>query len=120
MSLFKRNLAKNGKPITLHQRDIIAPLGGVVDFDMSFSSPTEVQALVCTQRGSTLFDGVATDNPVTHSVRLDYISGVTAETWIQLADGRRLDVLDVENCCENNEVLKLLCSDKGSAKAGEK
>lgn len=119
MSLFARNLAKKGKQITLHQRDIVAPIGGMVDFDQSFSDATVVTAIVCTQRGTTLFDGVATDNPVTHKICMAYLAGVTAETWVQLEDGRRLDVLDVENCCEESEILNLLCSETGSAKASE-
>lgn len=119
MSLFKRQLNKNGKDITLHNRAIVAPAGGEVDFDMSFTTPTPVRALLCTQRGTTLFDGVATDRLVTHLVKIEYMAGVTAETWVQLADGRRLDVLDVENCCEDNTILKLLCAETGANKASE-
>lgn len=116
--LFLRNLAKCGQPITLQNRDIVPPVFGTPDFDENFSGDQTVQAIISTQRGKTLFDGVATDNPITHKICIEYLPGVTAETWI-LFKGRRLDILDVENCCEHDEVLILRCTERGTGEAAK-
>lgn len=118
LQLFKRNLAKRGETITLQNRDIIPPVFGTPDFDESFSGDQNVTALICTERGKTLFDGVAIDTPITHKISIEYIVGVTAETWI-LFNGRRFDILDVENCCENDEILKLMCTERGVGEASK-
>ena len=114
MSLFKRNLNKCGQDITLQNRNIQAPVFGSADADLEFSGDTVVKAIVSTKRGSTLFDGVSTDEAITHKVSIEFISGVTAETWILLGS-RRLDVVDVENCGEQDKVLNLLCNERGNS-----
>jgi hypothetical protein len=119
MGLFERQLEKCGQDITLQNRDIQAPAFGSADFDESFSADLPVRALISTERGKTLFDGVAVDNPITHKVCIAYVAGVTAETWVLLANGHRLDILDVENCCEKDERLILRCTDRGSAQASK-
>lgn len=119
LSLFKRNLAKCGQQITLQNRDIQAPDFGTVDFDEDFSNDNVVDAIVKTERGKTLFDGVNTDTPITHRICIEYLAGVTAETWILLSGGRRLDIIDVENCCEKDEVLILRCRETGTAEASK-
>lgn len=124
MSLFKRNLTKYGKPITLQNRDIVAPEYGSVDFDENFSGDVEVNAIIKTVRGKTFFDGVATERPITHVIRIEYVEGqidddtVTAETWV-LFKNKRIDILAVENCCENDEVLVLTCSNLGSGEVAK-
>jgi len=115
---FKRDLAKYGKEITLQDRDIAAPLFGTPDFGETFSGDQVVKALIKTIRGKTFFDGVATETPITHEMRIDYLAGVTAETWI-LFKGRRIDILSVANCCENDEILVLTCSERGTAEAAK-
>ena len=119
MSLFARNLLKYGKPVTLQNRAIVPPLSGSVDFDESFTNDTIVQAILKTKRGETLFDGVATDQPITHRVCIAWLAGVTAETWIELADGTKLDIVDVENCGEQDVKLILSCTARGTGKAAE-
>ena len=118
MSLFLRNLAKHGKTITLQNRDIASPLFGSSDFDEEFSGDQDVQSIVKTIRGKIFFDGVSTERLITHEMRLAYIEGVTAETWI-LFKGRRIDVLAVENCCETDAVLILTCSARGVGEAAK-
>ena len=118
MSLFLRNLAKCGKTITLQNRDIAAPLFGASDFDEEFSGDQDVKAIVKTIKGKTFFDGVSAERLITHEMRLEYVAGVTAETWI-LFKGRRIDVLAVENCCENDKVLVLTCSGRGVGEAAK-
>lgn len=123
-ALFKRNLAKCGKTITLQNRDIAPPLFGTPDFDETFSGDISRQAIVKTIRGKTFFDGVSTERLITHEICLEYEAGVidddtvTAETWV-LFKGRRIDVLAVENCCEEDKVLILTCSDRGVGEAAK-
>lgn len=123
-ALFKRNLAKHGKTITLQNRDIEPPLFGTPDFDETFSGDVDRKAIVKTIRGKTFFDGVSTERLITHEFILEYETGVidddtvTAETWI-LFKGRRIDVLAVENCCEEDEVLILTCSNRGVGEAAK-
>lgn len=118
MSLFKRNLAKCGQPITLQNRDIQAPVFGTPDFDEEFSDIDTVQAIVKTKSGKTFFDGVATERLITHEICIEYVAGVTAETWVEFK-GRRIDVLQVTNCCEKDEVLILTCSERGVGEASK-
>ena len=119
MGLFERNLAKCGQTVTLQDRDIQAPIGGSPDFDLQFSAGEPWTCIIKTPRGKTLFDGVGTDRPITHELCGPYLAGVTAETWVLLEDGRRLDILDVENCCEANERLKLRCTERGTGEAAK-
>ena len=116
--LFSRNLAKYGKPITLQNRAITSPLSGTPDFTESFTNDQNVQAIVKTVRGKTFFDGVSTESIISHEMRIEFIAGVTAETWVILK-GRRIDILAVENCCEEDEVLILTCSDRGTGAAAQ-
>lgn len=122
--LFKRNLAKYGKPITLQNRDIAPPLFGTPDFDETFSGDIDRQAVVKTINGKTFFDGVSTESLVTHKFSIEYEAGVidddtvTAETWI-LFKGKRIDVLSVENCCEEDQVLILTCTNRGVGEAAK-
>lgn len=118
MSLFKRQLAKCGKTITLQNRDIEAPLFGSTDFNELFSGDQDVQAIVKTVSGKTFFDGVSTETNITHEMRIEYLPGVTAETWI-LFKGRRIDILSVENCCEEDQILILTCSERGTGEAAK-
>ena len=116
MGLFQRNLAKCGKDLTLQNRDIQAPVFGTPDFDEAFSADQIVKGIVKTIRGKVFFDGVGVERLITHEIRIAYVAGVTAETWV-LFKGRRIDVLAVDNCCENDDVLILTCSDRGVGQA---
>jgi len=116
--LFLRNLAKRGKSITLQNRAITSPVFGAVDFNETFTTASTVKALVKTTSGKTFFDGVSVDRVITHIFRIEYLAGVTAETWI-LFNSRRIDILQVENCCEEDSVLILTCSDIGVGEAAK-
>lgn len=112
MSLFARNLAKRGQDITIQNRDIVAPFFGSQNFDETFSGDQTVKALVKTIKGKTFFDGVSTEKVITHEFRIAYLAGVTAESWI-LFKGRRIDILSVINCCEEDTILLLICNERG-------
>lgn len=118
LATLKYQLAKSGQDITLQDRDIAPPVFGSPDFDEEFTSKTTVKAIIKTPRGTTLFDGVGTDNPITHIFCLEYVAGVTAETWIEFK-GRRFNILDVENCGEKDEVLILRSTERGTGEAAK-
>ena len=118
MSLFARNLARCGQTITLQNRNIAAPVFGNTNFNESFSNDLDVQAIVKTPKGVTYFDGVNTESNVTHELCINYLPNVTAETWV-LLKGRRLDILNVVNCCEKDNTLILQCSERGTREASK-
>lgn len=99
--------------VKLQNRDITEPAFGSSDFGEDFDLADEVWASVKTLSGRTIFDGVHTDIVVTHRIHVRYDPSVTSETWIQLADGRRLDVVQVEDLEERHEFLELLCTERG-------
>lgn len=119
MDLLARDLVRCGVDITLQNRAIVAPIFGSSDFDESFTGDQVVKAVIVTERGKTLFDGVNTDIPVTHKLYIGYLAGVTSETWVLLSDGRRLDIVDVENKNEQNKCLILRCKERGTSEAAK-
>ena len=110
MSLFLYQLAKNGKDIDIGDRDhaIINGLPAEV-----FTNAITVKAIVCTVTGISVFDDTNTERVATHKLCLEYVSGVTSEKWI-LFKGKRLKILTVENCCEEDKVLILMCTERGT------
>jgi len=106
--------------ITLENRAIQAPDFDTVDFDEQFTAPNPaVWALIETVRGKTFFDGVSTEENITHWIYINFDSTVTAETWVKLTDGRRLDILIVENLDERSDFMLLHCVDKGAVEASK-
>ena len=119
MSLLARNLARSNKTVILQNRAIAPPLFGSTNFDETFSGDTDpLPAIVKTPRGKTFFDGVGTDVNITHEITIAFVEGVTAETWV-LFKSRRIDILAVENCCEDDTVLILTCNDRGNGEASK-
>ena len=119
VQLFRREIKKRGVNVTLQNRAIQSPVFGNVDFDETFSNDTIVKALICTVTGSTIFDGVNTDTPITHKLTIAHLDGVNSETWVLLSDGRRLDVVRAENVNESNVCLVLHCNERGSGEAAK-
>jgi len=104
--------------IKLQSRDIVAPLFDSVDFDENFQDTAEVLALIETQTGRTVFDGVDTDINITHKIVIRYDATVTSETWIELA-GKRVDIIFVENLESRNEWMLLFCVMRGVGEASK-
>lgn len=104
--------------VYLHDRAISAPAFGSVDFDQLFTGNPR-WAAIKTYRGKTVFDGVSTDQVVTHELFMRYEDGITSETFIQVSDGRRFRVLEVENYEERNEYVVLMCTDRGLDEAAK-
>lgn len=118
MSLLQRQLRHCGQSISIQTRSIVPPVFGSVDPGLDFVEKHNVKALIRTTRGKTLFDGVSTDQVVTHKLAIEYLAGITAEDWI-LFKGSRLDILDVENCGEADIELVLTCNDRGTKEASK-
>ncbi len=104
--------------IKLQSRNIVAPFFNSVDFDEDFQDSAEVWALIETQTGRTVFDGVDTDINITHNIIIRYDVAVTAETWIEL-DSERIDIVFVEDLESRKEWMKLLCTTRGVGEASK-
>jgi len=98
--------------IILQDRDIASPLFGSPDFSEDFTDLNTVWAGIETVTGKTYFDGAGVETPITHSLLIRFDATVTAETWIEF-DGRRLDILAVQDLEERHEFLTLTCTDRG-------
>ena len=95
--------------VVLHQRTITEPIFGDPDFGEDFEGVPK-WASIKTNPGVTQ-DG--NEQLTTHEITVRFDSSVTDESWLQLPDGRRLDVLSVEDLDERHEYMVLLCSDRG-------
>lgn len=98
--------------ITLQNRAIVPPIGDSVDYDESFTTNDTAWAMVETVRGETVFDGTNTERDVTHKFSIRFISGITAETWVEL-DDIKYDILDTESLDENGQFLVLRAAMRG-------
>lgn|SRR5512139_1880929 len=103
------------KQVTLQNRAIVPPIFGSADFDESFSTTATVWASIKTKAGKTIFDGVNQDVRITHEIIIRYDSTVTAETWIEF-EGKKIDIVQVEDINEEHAFLRLLCNYRGAAK----
>jgi len=99
--------------VILHDRDIQPPGFGDVDFGETFVPLATPRAAIKTVNGKVRFDGVAADVALTHAVYIRFRDDVTSETWIELSDGRLLDIIDFEDLDERGEWLLLACAEKG-------
>lgn len=103
--------------VDIQNREQKAPQHGSVDASMLFSDvdPTQdtVWAKVVTTNGKTYFDGVASDRRITHEITIRWMSGVSAQSWVILPDGQRLDVVHANDLEERNEWLLLMCDATG-------
>lgn len=104
--------------IILQDRSIKPPVFGDPDFDEDFANTDTVWAAVNTVSGKTFFDGVNSDINISHVIFIRFDSAVTAETWVELEDGQRLDILDTENLEQRGEFLKLTCTIRGNKTLG--
>ena len=109
MSLLARNLDKCGQDVIIETRSVKIFNGEPSEV---FSNPVTVKAIVSTVTGKSVFDDTNTERVATHKLTLAYTAGITSENWIKLG-GRRIKVLTVENCCEQNEALILMCTERG-------
>ncbi len=104
--------------VILHKRSLEEPGFGETDFKEDFKALQEVWAKVRTTSGKAFFSGAHVDVSVTHEISIRYRADVSSETWIELLDGRLLDVVDVENLEERNEWLVMPCTERGDKGLG--
>ena len=109
MSLFTRNLNRCGQDVTLEDRNEQIFNGHSQEV---FTDPVVTRAIVKTLRGKSVFDDTNTERVATHELCIPYMAGITSENWVKIGT-RRVKVLTVEDCCEKQEVLKLMCTERG-------
>ncbi len=99
--------------IILSSRALTPPNSGGVDFTEEFTPKVTIWSMVNTVAGETIFDGTGIEFSVTHRIYIRFLTGVTAEDWIEF-DGERLDVLDVEDLDERHTFMLLRCGNRGT------
>jgi len=82
------------------------------DFNLDYKDKVEVWAKIQTTIGKEIFAGVNVDRDVTHIFTIRYIDYITAQYWI-LFEGKRYDILNVENIDEENKFMRLRCNVRG-------
>lgn len=114
MSLFSVQLAQKGRSIKLQTRRLSTRLGGSESATFSTVAGGDVLAIVCTPKGKTVFDGVNTEEDVTHTFHLAHPGfEVTRDHWVLLGT-KRYRVLRATNCCEADERWLLECTERGA------
>ena len=110
-ALFARNLARCGKPVIIQARQELI-INGVSE--EVFTDVLETRATVKTLRGVSVFDSTNTERAATHHFCINYVADpvITSENWL-FFKGKRVRILDVENCCEDDRTLKLFCTERG-------
>jgi len=104
-------------PINIQERSITPPSSGT-DFGIKFDADRVVMSAINTVSGQTFFDGVETDTPITHEIGFRFDDTVSAESWILLEDGRRLDILNLEDLDNRHQWMRAQCTDRGAKVAG--
>lgn len=105
-------------PINIQERSITAP-GSGVDFTEEFDKDRMIMSAINTVSGKTFFDGVGTETPITHKVGFRFDSSVTNQSWILLEDGRRFDILSLEDLDERHLWMEATCVDRGNQVASQ-
>jgi len=109
MSLLAHTLSKCGQNVTVESRNMTIVNGKASEI---FSDPLLIQAAVKTVSGVTAFDSTNTETVITHRLCVVYNAAITAEKWIKL-NTKRIRIVSVENCCEEDETMILLCTERG-------
>ena len=110
MSLLAHTLSRCGQPVTIESRDVRIINGKASEV---FSDPIQINAAVKTVSGVTSFDNTNTETVITHRLCIVYNASITAEKWVRL-NTKRIRIVSVENCCEANETMILLCTERGT------
>lgn len=104
--------------VKIQNRAIAAPAFGLVDFGEAFSDADPAAwALIETVSGEAVFDSTNTERSVTHHLYINFDVTVTEESWVELDDGAKLDVVTVEDLEERHEFMLLRCSNRGTSEA---
>lgn len=99
--------------ITLKKRSITAPIQNSVDYTQTFTEDTVVWAKIKTSgRGEIIFDRTNTARIVTHLFYIRFLTGITAQTWIEL-ESINYDILSTTDLEEKHEWLLLKATKRG-------
>ncbi len=102
--------------IIIHNRQIKAPDFDAIDFDEDFTPVVPESpgrwSMINTIHGKTWFDGVSTEERVTHEIGIEFDPGVTSENWVEF-EGQRLDILEINPLDERKEFMLLICTNRG-------
>ncbi len=93
--------------------------GGTVGGITGAIQPQYNQPVVITVTSGTTFTYPLPSAPsgdATGSPQFTYVQGYTSENWVTLKR-KRLKILTVTNCCEKDEVLQLMCTERGEDSA---
>lgn len=104
------------KRVFVEDREQKAPDFAGFDAPFNFTpnkEATKIWARVQTTTGKTQFDGVGQDRRITHIVDFRKLSGISAQTWLRLATGERLDIVDTNDLDEAGEFTRALCEATG-------
>ena len=113
MSFFAVQVAKKGKSIEIQRRALEDDLDDVETATFTTVANGSVKAIVCTPNGKEVFDGVNTDESVTHEFHLVWPGfDVTVENWV-LLKSKRYRILLAKNCCEADQRVVLQCTERG-------
>lgn len=110
MGLFERQLARRGVDIEITDRDVKILNGQPQEI---FSNPVNIKVLVNTVRGVKVFDSTNTERVATHKICMNFIADITSEKWIKFPNNKRIKILTVENVCEQDKRLILMCTERG-------
>lgn len=100
--------------ITLTTRSVKEPGFGQVDFGEDFTDPVTVSAAVATRTGRVMFDGVNTDEAISHEIVLRHRTGIEpGNTWVEL-EGQRLRIVRTEDVDAQGRWLRLWCTERGA------
>ena len=99
--------------ITIQSRAITAPSASGSDLIETFATTNTVWAAIKTVQGVEIFDGSNVVAIATHYFYIRYISGLTAESWIQY-NSKYYDIIDIQNLEERDEFMLLRCSERGT------
>lgn len=112
------NIGDMRQRVYIHERAIARPAWGSIDFDETFTG-TARWAAIKTLGGKRVFDGTGQDEVATHIVYIRFDSSVSSQTFVQVTDGRRFRILQVEDYDERHEFMALLCTDRGFNEAAK-
>lgn len=77
------------------------------------AEPGSTFASVSTVRGKTAFNAIGQERVLTHTIGVRWDPRITSEIWVELPDGRLLDVLRVTDLDERHEFMLLDCAERG-------
>ena len=107
--------------VRVQVRSLTPPVAGVTNFTEDFNEKDgiEVWAKVATVSGRTFFDGVnSVDISVSHEITIRFRSDIEAQNWLELLNGTKLKIVNVENFEQRDEYLRLLCTERGHKTLG--